>query len=301
MAWDKNVMELGEEVAVSEIDTDDWECPFSHDKPGEVQNELDTNAGKLGTRMGNGTSTRLWDDSSGTFKPQKIDAPKQPASDVIQEPYNVYLALDHLGNSITTPFSVAAHHLIPGEASLPNSSLIDYIKGGDFISSDIGYGVNGRENGIWLPTHHALSQKMPVLPYETEKHAYASMSDEGSDTVGSTVSMYTQAVMEQTKSQFHDDHTSATDYSNFVIKVLNKIHANLVAIKNYNCDKCKNATSGGGKLPPPHTLVHRLNSVSARLAGFLVGSPRSWRPPVYTSPHARAFASSSRRLAARGH
>jgi hypothetical protein len=293
-------MELGEEVAVEEIDDDNWECPFSHDKAGVVQNDLNTSASKLGTCMGNGTSTRKWDDSSGTFKPKKIDAPKQKKTDVIAEPHEVFLALDHLGNSIFTPFSVAAHHLIPGEASLPESSLIGYIKGGDIISSDIGYGVNGRENGIWLPTHHALSQHMPVLPFQTEAHAYASMSSEGNDTVGSTVSMYTQAVMERTNCQFHDDHTSATDYSNFVIRVLNKIHANLVAIKSSNCDKCKEVTDAGGKLPPPHSLVYRLNNVSTRLAGFLVGSPRSWRPPVYTSPHARSFASSARRLAARG-
>lgn len=292
-------MELGEEVAIAEVDTDDWTCPFSHDKPGTVANELDTDPAKLGTRMANGTSTRLWDDSSGQVQPKKVDVEKQTASDAIKEPYEVYVALDHLGNSVRMPFSVAAHHLIPGEASLPKSSLINYVKGGKVISSDIGYGVNGRENGIWLPTHHALSQKMPILPYSTRKHSYASLSSEGNDMVPSVVSLYTQAVMEQATCQFHDDHTRATDYSNFVVKVLNKIQTNLATIKNYNCKKCMQAKSNGGKLPPPHSLVHRLNMVSSRLASFLTGPAAGWRPPVYTSPHARSWANSSRRLALR--
>jgi hypothetical protein len=292
--------QLGEAVALAEIDTDDWECPFSHDKTGTVENELDTDPKKLGTRMANGTSTRLWDDSTGTVQPKKNDASKQPASDAIEEPYEVYIALDHLGNSMHAPFSVAAHHLIPGEASLPKSRLIDYVKGGKVIASDIGYGVNGRENGIWLPTHHALSMNMPVVPFATDHSSYAELTPQGTDMVGSFTHAYTQAVMDRAGCQFHDDHTKATDYSNFVIKVLNKIQGNLTIIKNYNCKKCNDAKSGGGKLPPPYRLVNRLNSVSTRLAALLVGGPRNWRPPVYTSKHAQSYAESYAKLFARG-
>ncbi|AGC44007.1 hypothetical protein MYSTI_02691 [Myxococcus stipitatus DSM 14675] len=278
---------------------DDWNCPFSHGKAGTVTNELDTDPAKLGTRMENGTSSRLWDDSSGKFEPKKISVDKQAASSAIQEPYEVYLALDHLGNSVRMPFSVAAHHLIPGEASLPQSRLIDYVKGGSVISSDIGYGVNGRENGIWLPTHHALSQNMPVLPSATKKHRYSALSKEGNREVASVVSLYTQAVMEKALVQFHDDHTQATGYSSFVVQILDKIQANLATIKNYNCSQCQKAKKNGGKLPPPYILVHRLNQVSSRLAGLLTGPAAGWRPPVYTSPHARAFANDSRQLSLR--
>ena len=100
--------------------------------------------------------------------------------------------------------------------------------------------------------------------------------------------------------QFHDDHTSATDYSNFVVKILNKIQANLATIKNFNCDKSMKAKSGGGKLPPPYRLVHRLNGVAGRLGGFLRGSPAAWRPPVFTSKHAMSLAESHRKLFVRG-
>jgi hypothetical protein len=289
--------EIGELVSIGEIDTDDWECPFSHDKPGVVQNDLSCDPQKLGRWMTSGKSTRLWDDSTGTVKKKKMPAPKQKKTAAIPAPHRAYVALDQLGNSMFVPFSVAAHHLIPGEASLPESSLINYVKGGKIISSDIGYGVNGRENGIWLPTHHAASQNMPILPYETEQHAYASLTPGGSPMVGSFVTRYTQAVMEAARCQFHDAHP---DYSDFVIKVLNKIQTNLATIKNFNCKKCMDAKQGGGKLPPPHRLVFRLNNVSARLATFLVGPAMGWRPPVFTSPHAREWAEAHYKLHKRG-
>jgi hypothetical protein len=198
---------------------------------------------------------------------------------------------------VFVPFSVSAHHLIPADDALPKSSLINYVKGGKIISSDIGYGVNGRENGIWLPTHHAASQNMPVLPYETQASAYADLSSDGNAMVGSFVTRYTESVMETTRSQFHDAHP---DYSVFVQKVLDKIQTNLATIKNFNCKKCQDAKANGGKLPPPHGLVHRLNNVSSRLASFLVGPPLGWRAPVYTSPHARALAEANRSLRRRG-
>jgi hypothetical protein len=291
--------EIGEMVAVTEVDTDETECPFNHDKPGTVKNDLGTDPGKLGRRMTSGSSTQMWDDASGKVTKKKMPAAPQSKTDAIPEPHEADVALDHLGNSKRFPFSVAAHHLIPGDASLPESNLINYVKGGNTISSDIGYDVNGRENGIWLPTHHALSQEMQILPDATEVHAYRSLSQEGGGIVASFVTRYTQTVMDTARCQFHDDHTTATDYSDFVIRVLNKIAANLVTIESA-CQKCKDAKQASGKLPPPHKLVFRLNNVSARLATFLVGPPIGWRPPVFTSPHARDYAVAYYRLHARG-
>ena len=293
-------MELGESVSVEMIDDDDWECPFEHDKPATVDNDLGTSSSKLGTRLGNGTSTQLWDDSSGTIKGgERKDGDLVVAkTDACPPPHEVQVDLGG-GSPQKYPYSIAAHHLIPGEASLPKSSLIDYIKGGKVIDSDVGYGVNGAENGIWLPTHTALSANMPVLPGESAAVPYAGLKDAGNETVGSFVHYYTYAVMEATQLQFHDDHTEGTDYSNFVVKVLNKIQSNLAIIKNYNCEKCQKAQSNGGKLPPPYRLVHRLNGVSKRLHGYLVGNPLSWLPPVFTSQHAESLSSNVKRLRSR--
>ena len=115
--------ELGEVISVGMIMDEDFECPFSHDKPGTVQNDLDSSSSKLGTRIGNGTSTRLWEEDAGQVK-QKEHKDKNNAlkdTDDIPKPREVDVALDHLGNSAVYPFSVSAHHLIPGEASRPAS------------------------------------------------------------------------------------------------------------------------------------------------------------------------------------
>jgi hypothetical protein len=136
-----------------------------------------------------------------------------------------------------------------------------------------------------------------VLPYETQTHAYGDLSSGGNEVFGNFVTRYTQAVMDRTIRQFHDAHS---DYSEFVRKVLDKIQSNLATIKNYNCSKCQQAKAGGGKLPPPHKLVYRLNTVSSRLAALLLGTPFSWRPPVYTSDHAREMAYGHQQLRKRG-
>lgn len=180
---------------------------------------------------------------------------------------------------------------------MPKSSLEHYIAGGPVIESDIGYGVNGAENGVWLPTHQELSQNMPVLPFETERKRYADIPGQGSEMVGSTISHYVDAVMKRTQRQFHDAHP---DYSTFVIGILNKIQTSLAIIKNFNCEKCQKAKQNGGKLPPPHPLVFRLNGVSRRLKSHLVGAALSWKSPVFTSRFARDLRDNTLRLRARG-
>lgn len=283
--------ELGEPVAVGMIDTDDWECPFSHDKKGKVKNDLGNSSSKLGTRLTNGWSTYQWIEEGSKIKPkteQKLlnecgedDCPGPP----------VHVRLNMADAPHEYPFSRSAHHLIPADASLPQSHLLHYIKKGSIIDGDIGYDVNGGENGVWLPTHTALSRKMKegttVLPGETAAQKYGDVSGEGSEMVGSFVNLYAYAVMEHTNRQFHDAHY---DYNGFVVKVLNKIQANLVVITNVNCKKCQEAKADNGKLPPPHRLVGRLNQVSERLKGYLLGGPSNWKLPIFTSPHARDFA-----------
>lgn len=294
--------QLGEPVALGEVDSDDWECPFSHDKPGKVKNDLKSGKGastRLGSRLRRGWSTQLWINDSGTIKPKRRQTLVAPCKEDDCTPPPVRVKLDGL-TSQDFQFSRSAHHLIPAEASLPKSHLLNYIKEGSFISGDIGYDVNGAENGVWLPTHQALSIPMSQgkvsLP-GAGAVSYSGISGEGTDSVGGFVHRYTYAVMEHTNRQFHDAHE---DYSNHVIKVLNKIMVNLVVISSHHCEKCREARAGGGKLPPPHTLVGRLNLVSQRLRNFLVGGPLQWRPPLFTSPHAKDYAINARIWADRG-
>lgn len=286
--------ELGEPVAVGAVDTDDWECPFEHDKPGTVQNDLANSSSKLGTRVTNGWSTQLWEEKSDKIDP-KINQPlvtPVPEDECPAPPVRV--------GDEDYPYSRSAHHLIPADAALPRSHLIHFIKQGAKIRGDIGYDVNGADNGIWLPTHTALSSAMKkgrVLPGMVFGIKYGDLSalvdrNQEENTMMATFQQrFAYQVMERTSRQFHDAHL---DYSDFVVKALNKIFVNLINISNYNCTKCQQAKSGGGKLPPPHRLVFRLNELSRRLRGFLTGNPLGWRRPLFTSRFAQDLAADAR-------
>ncbi|TWU40596.1 AHH domain-containing protein [Novipirellula artificiosorum] len=284
--------QLGETVAFGMIGDDEIECTFSHDKKGKVSNKLSKNATTLGSRMESGTSTRLWkqdgdDYSEATNKEAALEQIKVKECD---DRNGVDVRLDG-GETINLPFSVAAHHLIPTKASFTKSSVMKYVSAsasGSKIESDIGYDVNGSENGLWLPTHHGLSSEMGSkgsrkLPGESKKVSYGSVSKEGGGQVASFVTLYTSAVMEQTKRQFHDGHPN---YSSFVTGCLNKVAA-AIAKASENCQKCNE--SDGDKSPAPYMLVRRLNGVSQRLVTYLVGDPSGWRPPLFTSPHAELY------------
>jgi hypothetical protein len=281
--------ELGEIVAVPEIYQDENECPCDHNKTGEVQNDLSNSSSKLRTRLTNGWSTQLWIyEGDKVVSKKNQPTQKTPENDCEPPPVEV--------DSRPYPYSRSAHHLIPADASLPKSSLKDLIEKGNEVFGDIGYDINGAENGIWLPTHGALSSEMKkgeILPGENEAIKYGDLTKkverEGQENpmFATFQQRYAFNVMARTKRQFHDAHP---DYSDFVIKILEKINVNMINISS-NCKKCAEVKNKQGKLPPYHQLVSRLNSVSSRLRMLLGGPPVMWRPPVFTSRFAAQLAS----------
>ncbi|WP_437849991.1 AHH domain-containing protein [Sorangium sp. So ce363] len=283
--------QLGESVNLGEIDQDEFKCPFEHTKPGQVDNALGSDSASLGSRLAEGYSTQLWADEGPGIVPKTKQKLVAARPDDCPEPPVVVDGQEY-------PYSSSAHHLIPGEASLPKSTLIKFISKdatGSKIWGDIGYDVNGGENGIWLPTHHALSAEMKeglVLPGEQEALKYSELTrrvkrrNEENQFVATFQERFTASIMERASRQFHDAHP---DYSGFVIKVLDKLKVNIVE-QSSACKKCDEVRNQKGKFPPPHGLVSRLNSVSARLYQFLVGPPQTWRPPLYTSRFAAGLA-----------
>ena len=115
--------QLGEPVAVAMADDLVDECPFSHDdNPPSKTNDLTNNPSKLGTNLKGG--------------------------DAIQIKVKVRT------NVRTMECGFGAHHVIPGDASLNKATqLLPWMKKGD-LKSDIGYGVNHANNGIWLPGNY---------------------------------------------------------------------------------------------------------------------------------------------------
>jgi len=89
--------------------------------------------------------------------------------------------------------------------------------------------------------------------------------------------------------QFHDRHPA---YSDFVVRVLNKIAAPLDARVNDSAG-CGEDDCPGNKakkpFDPPYNLLARLYTLAGSLQGKLMGSPRSWKMPLMTSRFALMY------------
>jgi hypothetical protein len=192
------------------------------------------------------------------------------------------------------PLSMAAHHIVPGKDSLPKSKLAKYIwKSEGKIFGDIGYHVDGAENGVWLPTHQSLSSKMSsgdiLVDGTQQKYAAAGKSGkraEKSSGVAGFIRAYTQKAMDLTSAQFHDSHKQ---YSKKVMEKLDAIQVWILKASGDDCPDCEKAKSPDGKLPPPHLLAFRLNALSKYLRTFLIGPPVMWRAPLFTSRYAEEY------------
>lgn len=180
------------------------------------------------------------------------------------------------GNDHTAQFS--AHHLIPGNEAWPNSNLYKWVdKRPGHIIGDIGYDVNCAENGVDLPSHSSVSgwrakEATPAGMVFQKDFAFACMEADSE------------------KRQFHDRHAA---YSNFVIKVLNKVAKKLEPIENeITPPGCTDENcSAGEKKPfaPPYALNARLDAIAQRLEGYLTGDEVKWKKPLLTSRFALMY------------
>lgn len=165
---------------------------------------------------------------------------------VIRSPENV---------AAPSPIVPAAHHCIPGEASLAKATSLHHFmrEGGPMkLSSDIGYDVNGKANGVWLPGNYAVR---PGQHGWTKKWGNFATSFKNE---------YSRRAMKKANRQFHDAHVS---YNNKVLKTLEAMVAKLGKPKK-NCPVCGKEYN---RTRPPYGLVGRLNGVSSQHRRMLVG------------------------------
>jgi hypothetical protein len=183
------------------------------------------------------------------------------------------------------PWKVAAHHLIPGNASLEKSALFKRFmkKGGKVqagdrkfkIRTNIGYNVNGAHNGVWLPGNYGIRKKPVGVTWSTLSN--------GSKAQRTWCFEYAKAVMSRARGQFHDTHV---DYSDNVLAALNKLSSVMIdhmAVCEKECKKkCK------GEVDPPYRLKTALYTMSRTLKSHVRGQPPTWRFPWYTSDRFKA-------------
>lgn len=329
--------QVGEAVAPPEVDFDEASCPFNHDMadPPTVNNDLIGVGTTLRTRMKSGASTGTFGDFAA--KQPKVPNPKDvPTSNIAKAKKPV--TIDGVAGGY--PVWCAAHHLVPAQESLKRSTLLPYmVKKGDteelkgkkvtngVVWSDVGYDVNGTQNGVFLPGSYAVGGGrggMKVWTKEGKDAGIAAMmasasggwadtedddeddcEPEGSPDPKSNeltgilyqVSptnrkwLYVKRAVELAPGQFHDRHEP---YSNFVLTVLEKIaenykQAEINSVIDEKCGDCKQRADKIDKvgIPTPYGLVGRLNHASRRMASFLNGF--TWRANIYTSGWGLAF------------
>lgn len=313
-------MELLETIAVAVFAEKAVECPLDHKDLEKIdsENQFVGVGTTLGEKMKDRTSTIIF------AKNQQGKPDKQPYPEKAEDGWPIEIEDEDY------PVTCAAHHLIPAQASLKKAeTLHDWLvyknepeplggKGGKstaegIVWADVGYDVNGSENGVWLPGNYAVGGN-GTREWTSAPSAYASGPDPDGDDDSPPPApprkrarsgrkltgirhqfdddnRKSQYVLQATKlvnAQFHDSHG---DYSDFVLGILDKIGL-LYATKQKewqsDCKKCQdrfNKIKDEG-IPTHFSLAHRLNSVSNRLRDFLVG--RRGHPIVYTSNWGRA-------------
>lgn len=310
-------MELMEKIAVEVFVEKPVDCPLDHEDLEKIDSENEFVG--VGTTLGDNMTKCV---SSIKFEPNRINKPdEQPYPSKANDGWPIEI------DGHDYPVSCAAHHLIPAQASLKRAEpLHDWLvyknqaqplggKGGKstaegVVWADVGYDVNGSENGVWLPGNYAVGGNGTK---EWTKAASAYADPDGDDDAAPPPpprkpktddrkltgmrhifdddNRKSQYVLQATKlvnAQFHDSHG---DYSDFVLGVLRKLgtlYTKKKAEWQSDCKKCqerfdKVKTEG---IPTHFSLAHRLNSVSKRMRGFLVG--RRGHPIVYTSTWGRA-------------
>jgi hypothetical protein len=299
-------------VTIGVITSKTLKCPFhddSHQCDAAIKNVyLSGDATKLGTNLDSGqmsSSTVLRD-----LPPLKSVRKFADPDDLPEE--DRWVDISKINSSIAKgktkdekerliyPTAYSAHHLIPAKESLKAASklhrFIDKRKGsGKKLCCNLGYDVNGTENGVWLPGLHAVNSKGIDIWGSSDEEApdgeavgrkrirrkagyeYAKLDGPKANAGAAAFAddnlkwLYIQAAMTlgpAGRRQFHDRHK---DYSDHVKDHLLNLSAVLekfagIAIES-NCDKCKKSTD---KLLPPIKLLQWMNNLSFKLRGKLV-------------------------------
>ena len=318
--------EIGETIAIGILSEEDLKCPFDHDepKPPKVDNDLIGDGGTLGRRMKGGKSTMLYDKLKPAAPLKAIENPRDVKNHPFEkkgskhaEPVKVQF---NDGSECCYPVTCAAHHCVPAQESLKESPLLTFmVKKGDKeplkdgektiqyadgeVWSDLGYDVNGSENGIYLPGSYKVGggrgglgawfpnddpdADFPDTPDDAVKDAnYKKLEGvPGQISKKNPLWWYVGQAVQLCPGQFHDRHE---DYSEQVQKTLQAIFENYLTLYAYmidekKCGDCKKRVEKfkNDGLPTPYGLVERLNKVSSKYASWV--NAAGWHANVYTS------------------
>jgi A nuclease family of the HNH/ENDO VII superfamily with conserved AHH len=286
-------MEIGEMIAVAFIQDQLEKCPFviptESDNPSfedesikdddkkAAKKEQANDGGILGKNLvsgstgAKGTVAGDYPPDSYLFKSPQFDTKRSPKCKT-----HVFVAQADEHDAAAYPFTVAAHHLIPGNASLYKGLFQRYLKKGETVKTSngkswtiknhIGYNVNGSHNGVWLPGNYAIDEAT-----SPEGKPWSELTNQN------WCLNYVAATIKATGGQFHDAHTEYNEsVSKLLLKITSKLHAHQL-----HCEECE--SKKGKEISPPHFVKERLYGLSNYLRGQVTGSPLTWKRPWFTS------------------
>lgn len=281
-------MQVGESIAIGMLSEENAaSCPYSDptlgvgEKEGEdiakdeldsVQDKQDNDGGVLGRNLVEGLPGK-----SGTVGGPCPPPDATPCAREDTRRAGVRVSVpgtDSIPDGVYG-YTVAAHHLIPGEAALEPSELKPFMTEGDSVQvqtkdgekskkirKHIGYNVNGAHNGVWLPGNYYIrATNSPVKG--------KSWSDLGTDP---WCANYVAAVTKAANGQFHDTHTQ---YSSAVKDLLKKM---ALVLSQHECEHCKPTD-----INPPFRIKARLYNLSAYFKTQVTAPPAAWKRPWFTS------------------
>lgn len=328
--------ELGEPVTVAMLVDPMDECPFSHDPPPNEQ--IPQNLIGSGQKLAHSMKQRKPTFTRSNAPGYEVEPPLRHPRNVPDHPFHKskqpairlrFPGPDGTEEEFAYPVTCAAHHLIPAQESLKRSQLLAYmiakqnpgdgakVKTGKSTQvkkglcwSNLGYDVNGSQNGVYLPGSYAVHDGtwVPVHEEDTDyPPAGMGMAADPKRLTGGVVCdetkskkwLYVREAVRLASSytergyggQFHDRHEP---YSDFVLEALEALHAlyknkEEVCVVDEQCGECKKRKKEIEEkgVPTPFGLLIRLNTISSRLESCLKGTV--WRPGLYTSEWGRAY------------
>jgi len=255
-------MDLGEKASIGEIVDeyhDEETCVFCQagDPPKEIVNELsDEHDEDAEAKTGDDMPGYKFKNDAGKLGTALGGKPEAKAVGLSNKLFDA---------------AVAAHHLIPGNAALKNSTLFKskkYLWKDGKAKGNIGYNVNAKANGVWSPGNYG------VRPWGTKGATFEA------ENPGLAAKDFAFAAMEAWGTQFHDAHP---DYSEFVTDCLDKVHKKLKAQEEIWCPEAKKKEKNPEEKDPLYALVRRLDTISARMERMLIFPTTNWKRNIYTS------------------
>lgn len=188
--------------------------------------------------------------------------------------------------------AAAPHHVIPGKAAMAKSSIEKWTcasKGK--IKEDIGYNIDGAQNGIFLPhlpsiywTKHHESGGISMAKYYGQ--TWRDLSTSSKESIAFTVMNETWLQMHYTDHDDpYEDMSPYASYDQECLDVCNTIEEDVaMRMAGSKCPECGKKID---KHDPPYEVVGEINTGAQDIRGNITGNPSGWTS--WVSPLARMF------------